>query len=59
MKVKMYELIQECVENGVSIGFNRAHKHTDTPTDENLQNSIIDSVMMEICERFSFDGDEK
>ena len=59
MKVRMYELIQECVENGVSIGFNRAHKHTDTPTDENLQNSIIDSVMMEICERFSFDGDEK
>ena len=59
MKVKMYELIQECVENGVSIGFNRAHKHTDTPTDENLQNSIIDSVMMEICERFSFEGDEK
>jgi hypothetical protein len=55
MKAKTYQLIQECVENGVQLGFNRAHKHTDTPSDEELQNKIIDSVMLEICEWFTFD----
>lgn len=57
MKAKTYQLIQECVENGVQLGFNRAHKHTDTPSDEELQNKIIDSVMLEICEWFTFDED--
>jgi hypothetical protein len=55
MKAKTYQLIQECVENGVQLGFNRAHKHTDTPSDDELQNKIIDSVMLEICEWFTFD----
>jgi hypothetical protein len=59
MKAKTYQLIQECVENGVQLGFNRAHKHTDTPSDDELQNKIIDSVMMEICEWFSFNEDEQ
>jgi hypothetical protein len=59
MKAKTYQLIQECVENGVQLGFNRAHKHTDTPSDEELQNKIIDSVMIEICEWFSFNEDEQ
>jgi hypothetical protein len=57
MKAKTYQLIQECVENGVQLGFNRAHKHTDTPSDEELQNKIIDSVMLEICEWFTFEED--
>jgi hypothetical protein len=57
MKAKTYQLIQECVENGVQLGFNRAHKHTDTPSDDELQNKIIDSVMLEICEWFTFDED--
>jgi hypothetical protein len=43
----------------VQLGFNRAHKHTDTPSDDELQNKIIDSVMMEICEWFSFNEDEQ
>jgi hypothetical protein len=59
MKAKTYQLIQECVENGVQLGFNRAHKHTDTPSDDELQNKIIDSVMLEICEWFSFNEDEQ
>ena len=57
MKAKTYQLIQECVEHGVQLGFNRAHKHTDCPSDEKLQNKIIDSVMLEICEWFTFDED--
>ena len=57
MKAKTYQLIQECVENGVQLGFNRAHKHTDTPSNDELQNKIIDSVMLEICEWFTFDED--
>jgi hypothetical protein len=31
MKAKEYNLITQCVETGVMLGWNRAHKHTDTP----------------------------
>ena len=29
MKAKEYEVLAMCVESGVKLGWNRAHKHTD------------------------------
>jgi hypothetical protein len=55
MKAKEYNLIVQCVENGVRTGWNRAHKHTDTPDDEAIQQAIEDAVMNEICEWFDFE----
>ena len=31
MRIKIYQLIQKIVEVGAEAGYNRAHKHTDTP----------------------------
>jgi hypothetical protein len=31
MRVKVYNLISECIERGTKIGYQRAHKHLDNP----------------------------
>jgi Tfp pilus assembly ATPase PilU len=39
MKAKEYNLITQCVETGVMLGWNRAHKHDATPEDEAIRNA--------------------
>lgn len=56
MVANEYNLMEQCVEDGVSIGWLRAHKHTDTPTPTQIQQQIMDAVMNEICEWFVFNG---
>ena len=55
MKAKEYNLITQCVETGVMLGWNRAHKHHATPEDEAIRNAIEQAVLNEICEWFDFD----
>jgi hypothetical protein len=33
----------------------RAHKHTDTPSDDQITSAVIDAVLLEISEYFDFD----
>ena len=54
MKANMYKLIERCVEEGVQYGYNRAYKHTDTPTEDQIKLAVTDAVMNEICEWFDF-----
>jgi hypothetical protein len=54
MKVNTYKVLSDCVERGVEIGWRRAHKHTDTPGEGQLRDSIYDNVMTEISEYFTF-----
>ena len=54
MKANMYKLIERCVEEGVQYGYNRAHKHTDTPTEDQIKLAVTDAVMNEICDWFDF-----
>lgn len=55
MKVNEYKVLQDCIERGISIGYSRAFKHTDTPSDQAIKSAIEDAVMLEICEYFEFD----
>jgi hypothetical protein len=55
MRAKEYQLMARCVEDGVNYGFNRAHKHLDAPTEEQIKTQIYEQVMNEICECFVFD----
>lgn len=59
MKAKEYNLIVQCVESGVRLGWNRAHKHEEHPESESIQQAIQNAVMNEICEWFDFDGESK
>jgi len=55
MKAKEYNLISQCVETGVMVGWNRAHMHTDQPEDHHVREQIERAVLNEICEWFDFE----
>lgn len=59
MKVKTYNLIRECIERGTSYGWNRAHKHVNDPTEDQIKNAIEDAIMNEICEWFTFEDESR
>ena len=54
LKVDTYKVLDECVERGIEAGWNKAHKHTDTPTEKDIKNQIQHYIMLEICEYFNF-----
>jgi hypothetical protein len=58
MKANTYKILTDAVERGIQYGWNRAHKHTDTPDDREIRQQIETSVMSEICEYFTFDEPE-
>lgn len=55
MKANTYKLVQECIEKGIRIGWNRAHKHTDKPDETVVFDRIEDAIMQEISEYFIFE----
>ena len=55
MKAKEYQVLDMAVESGVRGGWHRAHKHTDKPTPEAIQEAIVQAVLNDICEWFEFD----
>ena len=59
MKPNAYKLLERCVEDGVSYGYNRAHKHTDSPSQAQIEDQIIQAIMNEICEWFDFNETEE
>ena len=54
MKVKMYNLISECVDRGTQRGYRRAHKHLDNPDEVSIVDNIQREIMNELCEYFDF-----
>lgn len=55
IRVDTYAVFSRAVEEGVSYGWNHAHKHTDTPDVEAIKNEIYEAVLSSVCEFFSFD----
>lgn len=58
MKPHTYKLMARCIEEGVRFGIHRAHKHTDKPSLEQLEEAIYQAVTGEICEWFIFEGED-
>lgn len=52
MKANEYLILSECVEDGINLGYTRAHKHTDNPTEQQIKEAIEQAVMTEICQYF-------
>lgn len=57
MRIKLYSIISEAVEHGIELGWNRAHKYTDTPTEDVIRTAQYDAVLLELCEILSFDDE--
>jgi len=55
MRVKSYMVIDDCIERGVNIGYARAFKHTDTPTEDEIKASIVGHIQSELDEYFDYD----
>lgn len=51
-KPNAYKILTECVERGIQGGWNRAHKHTDKPTEEHIKEQIEYYIMLEISDYF-------
>ncbi len=50
IKVRLWDLVSDAVERGVSRGWYRAHKHVDRPSEELLKQKIEDEVMNTLSE---------
>ena len=58
MRIKMYTLIERIVEEGIDAGWNRAHKHTDTPAEETIKSCIDEYILYGFDEVFEFDQEQ-
>lgn len=55
MKPKEYLLLDRCVEEGVMLGYARAHKHNDCPDEECIKDAIREAVMHAVSDWFDFE----
>lgn len=55
LKVNVYSVLEECIEIGIEGGWNKAHKHTDNPDKNYVQEQILHYIMLQVCEKFKFD----
>ena len=55
MRAREYPLAEKCVETGLLVGWNRAHKHVEKPSPEAICEAQCQEVMNELCEAFDFE----
>lgn len=55
MRPKTREILEECIENGVQFGYNRAHKYGDDPSSHHIFEEIENAIWYEIDQRFDFE----
>jgi len=55
LRPKLYEMVARAVEAGAAYGMRRAHKHTETPSQVDVIQHVVDGVMLYLCEAFDFD----
>lgn len=58
MRPKTYQVLALAVEEGVKLGWQRAHKHVDNPDEHAVTQEIESAVLGSICEWFTFDDEE-
>ena len=56
MKPKIRELLERCIEDGVALGYHRAFKHDEVPSEEWVRQCIVNSIWLEIDEWFDIDS---
>lgn len=51
---KTYPLLERAIEEGVTYGYRKAHKHDDAPSEFEICAAIADAVMFQISDTFDF-----
>jgi hypothetical protein len=55
MKPKFHRLLEQCIEDGVYMGLQRAHKHSEEVSTDHIAHHVILEVMNELSEWFDFE----
>jgi hypothetical protein len=58
MKPKFHKILEQAINEGVSYGYRRAHKHIENPTEGAIIDSIVEQVMNSLDEYFTFEDNE-
>lgn len=57
MTPRIIRVLEVAIENGIAYGVRRAYKHTDAPTEQQLQDAIESAIWNEIHEWFVFNNE--
>ena len=55
MKPKPQMVLGMCIQEGIAFGWNRAHKHTDTPSEADLKREIEQEIWNQVWEWFDME----
>jgi len=55
LKARTYNILSECIETGAILGYQRAFKHTDSPEEGAITESIHREILNKVCEYFIFE----
>ena len=58
MRPKEHEVLEMAINGGVNLGWSRAHKHTETPTEEHAKEVIKQAILHEIYEWFEIEDND-
>lgn len=54
MQPKSFIILRRAIDEGVDKGWNLAHKYVNNPTENAIREAIVEGVIGNICEVFSF-----
>jgi hypothetical protein len=54
MKPNTYVILQRAVEEGALLGYRRAFKRIENPTEEQIVEALTDAIMLSVSEVFDF-----
>lgn len=52
MKPNVMRVLEQCIDNGLKYGWQRAHKHTDEPSKETILVMQCEEIINEVYEWF-------
>lgn len=55
MKPKFRPIFEQCLDEGIRIGYNRAHKHVEDPSLDAIVDSITTEIMNSLETYFDID----
>jgi len=54
MRPNTYVILQRAVESGAILGYRRAFKRVENPTEEQIVEALTDAIMLTVSEVFEF-----